>query len=55
MAFDFRAVTHVLSSPVYEKPPATRYLLGAFLGRGVFATEGEEHKLQVSPTVAACS
>lgn len=34
MALDLRSVSHVLTSPVYEKPWQTRSLLGKLLGRG---------------------
>lgn len=34
MSFDFRVISHVLNSPVYEKPWQTRSLLGELLGRG---------------------
>ncbi|KAJ7102451.1 cytochrome P450 [Mycena belliarum] len=44
MSFDMRVLSHVLSSPVYEKPWQTRHYLGRLLGRGVFNMEGAEHK-----------
>lgn len=34
MVLDFRSVSHVLTSPVYEKPWQTRSLLGKLLGHG---------------------
>lgn len=34
MSLDLRAVSHVLNSPVYEKPWQTRKLLSRLLGRG---------------------
>lgn len=34
MSFDFRVVSHVLSSPLYEKPWQTRTLLCRLLGQG---------------------
>ncbi|KIJ68616.1 hypothetical protein HYDPIDRAFT_81313 [Hydnomerulius pinastri MD-312] len=42
---DVRVISHVLNSPVYEKPWQTRSLLTRLFGRGVFAMEGEEHKI----------
>ncbi|KAJ7806108.1 cytochrome P450 [Mycena olivaceomarginata] len=44
MSFDLRVLSHVLTSPVYEKPWQTRSYLGRLLGRGVFNMEGAEHK-----------
>ncbi|KAJ7171840.1 cytochrome P450 [Mycena crocata] len=44
MSFDLRVLSHVLSSPIYEKPWQTRSYLGRLLGRGVFNMEGAEHK-----------
>ncbi|KAJ6573989.1 cytochrome P450 [Mycena vulgaris] len=44
MSFDMRVLSHVLSSPIYEKPWQTRSYLGRLLGRGVFNMEGAEHK-----------
>ncbi|THU90762.1 cytochrome P450 [Dendrothele bispora CBS 962.96] len=46
MSFDFRAISHILTSPVYEKPWQTRTLLSTVMGRGIFAMEGAEHHLQ---------
>ncbi|KAI5119934.1 hypothetical protein M0805_000899 [Coniferiporia weirii] len=46
MSLDLRVVSHVFNSPVYEKPWQTRGLLTRLLGRGVFAMEGEEHRIQ---------
>ncbi|KAF7437281.1 hypothetical protein PC9H_004119 [Pleurotus ostreatus] len=46
MAFDFRALSHILNSPIYEKPWQTRTFIARLLGRGVFSMEGEEHKIQ---------
>jgi cytochrome P450 len=46
MSFDLRAVTHVLNSPTFEKPWQTRRLLSRLLGKGVFAMEGEAHRIQ---------
>jgi hypothetical protein len=34
MSFDFRAITHFLNSPVYEKPWQTRRVLTRLLGQG---------------------
>ncbi|KAH7914476.1 cytochrome P450 [Hygrophoropsis aurantiaca] len=45
MSLDFRVVSHVLNSTIYEKPWQTRTILSKLLGRGVFAMEGEEHKV----------
>jgi hypothetical protein len=47
MTFDFRALNHIIGSPVYEKPWQTRKILSRLLGRGVFAIEGQEHRWQV--------
>ncbi|KAJ7139550.1 cytochrome P450 [Mycena epipterygia] len=44
MSFDLRVLSHVLTSPIYEKPWQTRSYLGRLLGRGVFNMEGAEHK-----------
>ncbi|KAJ6626945.1 cytochrome P450 [Mycena sp. CBHHK59/15] len=44
MSFDLRVLSHVLNSPIYEKPWQTRSFLGRLLGRGVFNMEGAEHK-----------
>ncbi|KAJ6519296.1 cytochrome P450 [Mycena sanguinolenta] len=44
MSFDLRVVSHVVTSPVYQKPWQTRAFLGRLLGRGVFNMEGAEHK-----------
>ncbi|KAK7064703.1 cytochrome P450 [Favolaschia claudopus] len=44
MSFDLRVLSHVLTSPVYEKPWQTRAYLGRLLGRGVFNMEGHEHR-----------
>src|SRR4051794_23012532 len=49
MSLDLRAISHVLNSPIYEKPWQTRKILSRLLGRGVFATEGAEHKFLVRP------
>lgn len=46
MTFDFRAITHILSSPVYEKPWQTRAYLSRLIGQGIFSTEGHEHRIQ---------
>ncbi|KAF8516702.1 cytochrome P450, partial [Hysterangium stoloniferum] len=40
---DLRALSHILNSPVYEKPWQTQKMLGSFLGRGVSVMEGPEH------------
>ncbi|EAU92951.1 cytochrome P450 [Coprinopsis cinerea okayama7 len=56
LSFDFRAITHVLTSPVYEKPWQTRYYLSKLIGRGIFSTEGHEHKMQrklISPAFSS--
>ncbi|KAJ7226048.1 cytochrome P450 [Mycena pura] len=44
MSFDFRVVSHVLTSPTYQKPWQTRAYLARLLGRGVFNMEGAEHR-----------
>ncbi|KAG6814437.1 hypothetical protein H0H92_007441 [Tricholoma furcatifolium] len=46
MSFDFRAISHILNSPTYEKPWQTRALLSRLIGRGIFSMEGSEHKVQ---------
>ncbi|KAJ4473900.1 cytochrome P450 [Lentinula aciculospora] len=46
MSFDLRAISHVLTSPTFEKPWQTRRLLSRVLGQGVFAMEGEAHRIQ---------
>ncbi|KAG6918675.1 hypothetical protein DXG01_012492 [Tephrocybe rancida] len=46
MSFDFRAISHILNSPTYEKPWQTRALLARLIGRGIFSMEGSEHKFQ---------
>ncbi|KAJ7748493.1 cytochrome P450 [Mycena maculata] len=44
MSFDLRVLSHVLNSPIYEKPWQTRSYIGRLLGQGVFNMEGAEHK-----------
>ncbi|KAF9456799.1 cytochrome P450 [Collybia nuda] len=46
MSFDFRVISHILTSPVYEKPWQTRSVLARLIGRGIFSMEGAEHKQQ---------
>jgi cytochrome P450 len=46
MTLDFRAVSYILNSSLYEKPWQTRSFLSRLLGRGIFAMEGQEHKIQ---------
>ncbi|KAJ3986337.1 cytochrome P450 [Lentinula detonsa] len=46
MTFDLRAVSHILMSPIYEKPRVTRTFLSTMLGKGIFTTEGPEHTFQ---------
>ncbi|KAJ3770227.1 cytochrome P450 [Lentinula raphanica] len=46
MTFDLRAVSHILMSPIYEKPRVTRTFLSTMLGKGIFTTEGAEHTFQ---------
>lgn len=46
MSFDLRVVSHILNSPVYEKPWQSRSLLSSILGRGIFTMEGAEHDFQ---------
>ncbi|KAF8213712.1 cytochrome P450 [Mycena galopus ATCC 62051] len=48
MSFDLRVLSHVLTSPAYQKPWQTRAYLGRLLGRGVFNMEGAEHKAIVT-------
>ncbi|KAL0576380.1 hypothetical protein V5O48_005601 [Marasmius crinis-equi] len=43
MSFDVRTISYILNSPIYEKPKASRGLLGTVLGRGIFTMEGTEH------------
>ncbi|EGO02814.1 hypothetical protein SERLA73DRAFT_84668 [Serpula lacrymans var. lacrymans S7.3] len=45
MSLDLRAISYILNSSVYEKPWQTRSLLSRLLGKGIFAMEGEEHKV----------
>ncbi|KAJ7630451.1 cytochrome P450 [Roridomyces roridus] len=42
---DLRVISHVLNSPIYEKPWQTRSYLERLLGQGVFGMEGAEHKV----------
>jgi hypothetical protein len=51
MSFDLRVLSHVLSSPIYEKPWQTRSYLGRLLGQGIFNMEGAEHKFLVCRSV----
>ncbi|KAG2149760.1 cytochrome P450 [Suillus cothurnatus] len=44
LSVDFCVMSHVLNSPIYEKPWQTRTLLTNLFGRGIFAMEGAEHK-----------
>ncbi|KIL70583.1 hypothetical protein M378DRAFT_66688 [Amanita muscaria Koide BX008] len=46
LSFDFRVVSHVLTSSVYGKPWQTRSFLARLIGRGIFSMEGEEHRIQ---------
>jgi cytochrome P450 len=46
MTLDFRSVSYILNSPLYEKPWQTRSFISKLLGRGIFAMEGQEHKIQ---------
>ncbi|KAJ4485497.1 cytochrome P450 [Lentinula aciculospora] len=46
MTFDLRAVSHILMSPIYQKPRVTRTFLSTMLGQGIFTTEGAEHAFQ---------
>ncbi|KAJ3894916.1 cytochrome P450 [Lentinula edodes] len=46
MTFDLRAVSHILMSPIYQKPRVTRTFLSTMLGKGIFTTEGAEHTFQ---------
>ncbi|KAG6837201.1 hypothetical protein H0H93_013069, partial [Arthromyces matolae] len=46
MSFDFRVISHVLTSTTYEKPWQTRALLARLIGRGIFSMEGDEHRFQ---------
>ncbi|KAG1755051.1 cytochrome P450 [Suillus paluster] len=41
---DFCVLSHILNSPIYEKPWQTRTLLSNLFGHGIFAMEGTEHK-----------
>ncbi|KAF8238405.1 cytochrome P450 [Tricholoma matsutake] len=44
LSLDFRVISHVLTSPLYEKPWQTRALFARITGRGLFSKEGAEHK-----------
>ncbi|RXW18446.1 hypothetical protein EST38_g7415 [Candolleomyces aberdarensis] len=58
MTFDFRAISHILTSPVYEKPWQTRSILARLIGRGIISMEGHEHKVQrkaLSPAFSSTS
>ncbi|KAL5534617.1 hypothetical protein ACEPAG_1080 [Sanghuangporus baumii] len=46
MTFDLRALSYVLNSQTFERPWQTRRLLSQLLGQGVFAMEGEKHRIQ---------
>ncbi|KDQ54074.1 hypothetical protein JAAARDRAFT_38679 [Jaapia argillacea MUCL 33604] len=43
---DLRAIQHVLSQSIYERPPEARFTLARILGEGLLFVEGEEHKNQ---------
>ncbi|KAF9454954.1 cytochrome P450 [Macrolepiota fuliginosa MF-IS2] len=56
LSFDFRIVSHVLTSPTYEKPWQTRSFLSRLIGRGIFSMEGQVHKIQrkiISPAFSS--
>lgn len=58
MTFDFRAISQILTSPVYEKPWQTRSILARLIGRGIISMEGQEHKAQrkaLSPAFSSTS
>lgn len=60
MSFDLRVLSHVLTSPVYEKPWQTRSYLGRLLGRGEIAfvfciLYRNSHSVQESSTWKALS
>ncbi|KAF8238406.1 cytochrome P450 [Tricholoma matsutake] len=44
LSFDFRVLTHVLTSPIYEKPWIAQGLINTVVGNGLFTLEGTEHK-----------
>ncbi|TDL28918.1 cytochrome P450 [Rickenella mellea] len=44
LSLDLRAISYILNSEVYEKPLMTRRMITRLVGKGVFATEGAEHK-----------
>ena len=62
MSFDFRVISHVLNSPLFEKPWQTKTYVNRLIGKGkvyllirvalanictgLFSTEGAEHKAQ---------
>ncbi|PFH54708.1 hypothetical protein AMATHDRAFT_134231 [Amanita thiersii Skay4041] len=46
ISLDFRVITHVLHSPIYEKPWQTRSFLARLIGKGIFSMEGNEHRRQ---------
>lgn len=45
ITLDFRSVSYILNSPLYEKPWQTRSVLSRLLGRGISALEGTDHKV----------
>ncbi|OJA18829.1 hypothetical protein AZE42_00859 [Rhizopogon vesiculosus] len=44
LSVDLCVMSHILNSPIYEKPWQTRTLLSNLFGRGTFTMEGTEHK-----------
>ncbi|KZT22892.1 cytochrome P450 [Neolentinus lepideus HHB14362 ss-1] len=46
LTLDPRALHHVLTSPIYEKPADARKHLGRIIGPGVLVVEGAEHRKQ---------
>jgi hypothetical protein len=41
MTLDPKALTHILNSPIYEKPLMTRRLMAELIGDGIFGMEGD--------------
>ncbi|TFK45671.1 cytochrome P450 [Heliocybe sulcata] len=46
LTLDTRALNHVLTSPIYEKPADARQHLARVIGPGVLVVEGPEHRKQ---------
>ena len=48
MTFDLRAVSHILNSPIYEKPWQTRSLFTMFMGRGASRRTGTIAEIELT-------